>query len=252
MRARKGEGRRQLHHPDKGGETAAFQQLGRAYEVLSDEQARARYDAIAMAHHGRSWEAARLWEQTPEAREAFKRAEEKLSEEAIKKTDAVLAKWVFFNRGDQRTLLPMVGCLSGMRPILRGDRTTTTNSSTISSSSPRRRHHLQLMSRVVPFHHLMEATGAASLITTEAAICEEGAAGIARTSSGIRNGRSCRGRCMAASLRAINRLTTLPKTTLKRPRMDDIQARSSSSTSSRPSTMSTPLPPSPDIHSSTP
>jgi DnaJ-class molecular chaperone len=33
-----------IHHPDKGGDEARFKELGKAYEVLSDEQRRAQYD----------------------------------------------------------------------------------------------------------------------------------------------------------------------------------------------------------------
>lgn len=33
------------HHPDKGGDTNKFQQIQSAYEILSDEQRRAQYDA---------------------------------------------------------------------------------------------------------------------------------------------------------------------------------------------------------------
>ncbi len=33
------------HHPDKGGDTAAFQRLQEAYSILGDEQKRAQYDA---------------------------------------------------------------------------------------------------------------------------------------------------------------------------------------------------------------
>ena len=32
------------HHPDKGGDTAKFQQVEEAYRVLSDPQQRAQYD----------------------------------------------------------------------------------------------------------------------------------------------------------------------------------------------------------------
>lgn len=33
-----------IHHPDKGGDTATFQQIQAAYEILSDPQKRAEYD----------------------------------------------------------------------------------------------------------------------------------------------------------------------------------------------------------------
>lgn len=33
------------HHPDKGGDTAQFQNISRAYDVLSDQNKRAQYDA---------------------------------------------------------------------------------------------------------------------------------------------------------------------------------------------------------------
>lgn len=33
------------HHPDKGGDTTKFQQIQSAYDAISDEQSRARYDA---------------------------------------------------------------------------------------------------------------------------------------------------------------------------------------------------------------
>lgn len=33
------------HHPDKGGDTAKFQEISRAYDILSDQNKRAQYDA---------------------------------------------------------------------------------------------------------------------------------------------------------------------------------------------------------------
>ena len=32
------------HHPDKGGDTSQFQNISRAYDVLSDPQKRSQYD----------------------------------------------------------------------------------------------------------------------------------------------------------------------------------------------------------------
>ena len=33
------------HHPDKGGDTTKFQQIQSAYDILSDDNRRAQYDA---------------------------------------------------------------------------------------------------------------------------------------------------------------------------------------------------------------
>jgi len=38
----------QQHHPDKGGDTAKFQQVGEAYTILSDPKKRAKYDENGM------------------------------------------------------------------------------------------------------------------------------------------------------------------------------------------------------------
>jgi DnaJ-class molecular chaperone len=40
------------HHPDRGGDTAFFQSLSQAYDVLSDENKRAQYDAERRGHPG--------------------------------------------------------------------------------------------------------------------------------------------------------------------------------------------------------
>lgn len=40
------------HHPDKGGDTARFQQIQAAYDVLGDEAKRAAYDSPAGHFHG--------------------------------------------------------------------------------------------------------------------------------------------------------------------------------------------------------
>lgn len=34
-----------IHHPDKGGSEAAFKEISEAYEILSDPQRRAKFDA---------------------------------------------------------------------------------------------------------------------------------------------------------------------------------------------------------------
>jgi curved DNA-binding protein len=39
------------HHPDKGGDTAKFQQVEEAYRVLSDAQKRQEYDTPQQTHH---------------------------------------------------------------------------------------------------------------------------------------------------------------------------------------------------------
>ncbi len=39
------------HHPDKGGDTARFQQIQSAYDILSDPQKRQEYDNPAPRHH---------------------------------------------------------------------------------------------------------------------------------------------------------------------------------------------------------
>jgi curved DNA-binding protein len=40
------------HHPDRGGDTSAFQNIEQAYRVLSDPQARAQYDNPRPQFHG--------------------------------------------------------------------------------------------------------------------------------------------------------------------------------------------------------
>lgn len=40
-----------LHHPDKGGDTAKFQQIQTAYDILSDQQTRQEYDNPMSQHH---------------------------------------------------------------------------------------------------------------------------------------------------------------------------------------------------------
>lgn len=40
------------HHPDKGGDTAQFQKIQEAYNILGDEQQRAQYDAERRGHSG--------------------------------------------------------------------------------------------------------------------------------------------------------------------------------------------------------
>lgn len=40
------------HHPDKGGDTTKFQQIQSAYEILSDDNRRAQYDAERHGHGG--------------------------------------------------------------------------------------------------------------------------------------------------------------------------------------------------------
>ena len=43
------------HHPDRGGDTATFQNIQQAYDVLSDDRKRAEYDAsrhVAFAGQG--------------------------------------------------------------------------------------------------------------------------------------------------------------------------------------------------------
>jgi len=41
-----------LHHPDKGGDTAKFQQIQTAYDILSDQQKRQEYDNPMPQHRG--------------------------------------------------------------------------------------------------------------------------------------------------------------------------------------------------------
>ena len=40
------------HHPDKGGDTAKFQQIQKAYETIGDQSRRAQYDAERRGHGG--------------------------------------------------------------------------------------------------------------------------------------------------------------------------------------------------------
>ena len=40
------------HHPDKGGDAAAFKKINEAYEVLSDEKKREQYDQFGSATTG--------------------------------------------------------------------------------------------------------------------------------------------------------------------------------------------------------
>jgi curved DNA-binding protein CbpA len=46
----------QAHHPDKGGDVAKFQAIQTAYDVLSDEKRRSRYDATGETDQGQSVE----------------------------------------------------------------------------------------------------------------------------------------------------------------------------------------------------
>ena len=46
----------QAHHPDKGGDVSQFQAIQTAYDVLSDEKRRSRYDATGETDQGQSVE----------------------------------------------------------------------------------------------------------------------------------------------------------------------------------------------------